>query len=237
MALRLLQTLALLLYAAMIVGFYGTGRLAFLVHPIYNKLILAGGLLLLGIGLYMAFTLPRWRGHAQPFGWRQAGQWLLLALPLAFAVLFSPRPLSSHSAILRGLTQDLSAGEDFSPQAFGKPPQERGIVEWVRLLNYDPEPAHYAGQPVSLEGMVLVDDSLPAGIFYISRFLLTCCAADARSVVLPVRYDPARYAPVADQWIRLEGEMGEGTLNGQRQAVIEHRSHQSIDTPDNPYAD
>lgn len=237
MTLRIAQSIVLILYGLMIGFYYFAGKLAFLVNPFYNNLILAGGIFVFLVGGYMFLTAKRFPGHQHSSSFSQWMQWGLLALPLIFTVVFIPQPLSSQSALVRGVTQDLSTGEGISPIAFGKPPQERTLTEWVRILNYDPEPDHHAGQPVEIEAMVLVHDELPENYFYLSQFLLTCCAADARSVVLPVHYDPGQFTPISDQWIRLEGQMAEGELEGHRQGVIEYVNHQEIEVPENPYAE
>lgn len=63
-----------------------------------------------------------------------------------------------------------------------------------------------AGEDVSLVGFVTHDDGDTASEFTLTRFLVSCCVADALSVqVQVVGAPPGRFK--ADQWVRVTGAM------------------------------
>jgi uncharacterized repeat protein (TIGR03943 family) len=69
----------------------------------------------------------------------------------------------------------------------------------------------------------------------LSRFVLTCCAADAYPVGLPVKLKQDRQAYKPDTWLEVEGRMITETLNGKRQLTVEATSLKPIPEPKNPY--
>ena len=123
------------------------------------------------------------------------------------------------------------------PQAFrgGTRPEERSLIDWVRTLNVYPEPDAYKGQPASVEGFVIQTPGLPTGYFTLARFVITCCAADAYPVGLPVKLGDGQTPHNPDTWLHVDGQMTTETLNGQRQLVILAKSLKEIPEPKNPY--
>ncbi len=69
----------------------------------------------------------------------------------------------------------------------------------------------------------------------ISRFIITCCAADAYPVSLPVKLSQNRDAYKPDTWLEIEGQMTTETLVDKRQLVIEAKSLKEIPGFKNPY--
>jgi uncharacterized repeat protein (TIGR03943 family) len=65
--------------------------------------------------------------------------------------------------------------------------------------------------------------------------VITCCAADAYPVSLPVKLTQSRDTYKPDSWLEIEGQMITESLAGKRQLVIEAKSIKGIDEPKNPY--
>lgn len=122
------------------------------------------------------------------------------------------------------------------PQAFRPKidPRQRTLLDWVRTLDVYPDPYTYEGQPVRVQGFVVPDEQ--PDHFVIARFLVSCCAADAYPVGLPVRwFRSEELAP--DSWLRLEGRMAVEQRDGQPQLVILAEQVEPMPVPANPYAD
>jgi uncharacterized repeat protein (TIGR03943 family) len=63
-----------------------------------------------------------------------------------------------------------------------------------------------AGEAVTLEGFVWRDASAAAGEILLTRYVITCCVADATSAqVRVVNVPPGRFAP--DDWVRVSGRI------------------------------
>jgi uncharacterized repeat protein (TIGR03943 family) len=68
----------------------------------------------------------------------------------------------------------------------------------------------------------------------VSRFIVTCCAADASGVGLLVDWPDA--AGLAENgWVRVRGPVRAAELNGQRLPLIAAASVEPVDQPEHPY--
>jgi uncharacterized repeat protein (TIGR03943 family) len=160
---------------------------------------------------------------------------VLLGAALA-GLLITPQPFAGQKAVQRGLTDALTVTRNV-PQSFqvNTRPDERSLVGWVRTLNVYPEPEAYVGQPVQVDGFVTRPEGLPAGYWMLTRFVLTCCAADAYPVGLPVQVPAGTPDYANDTWLRVVGEAQVLTQDGERQFAIAAQTITEIDQPAKPY--
>jgi uncharacterized repeat protein (TIGR03943 family) len=243
----LLDIAALLVWGVLLLKFWLTGKMMILLHPDYVWLAYSAGFFLVGVAiakLVLILQATRSKNRAKnliapmhfslfPPGWGSA---LLLAVGL-FGLQFTPQPFSSQVALDRGVTDTLTMTRS-QPQAFrgASLPEKRSLVEWIRTLNIYPEPDAYTGQKVNLSGFIIHPPEMPNNHLAIARFIITCCAADAYPVGLPVKVpgdDRSIYPP--DKWFQVEGSMTTETLDGKRQLVIQATSLKEIPEPASPY--
>ncbi|MDX2100096.1 MAG: TIGR03943 family protein [Leptolyngbyaceae cyanobacterium bins.59] len=243
-ALPWLDLVALALWGGLFLKYWVTGKLFILIHPNYMALTIAAGIVFLVICGVKALTLLQQTQKSDrgglphltvfPPGWGTA---ILIVAAIA-GLLIEPRAFASQTAIQRGLT-DSTLTTRTKPQAFRSStrPEERSIVDWVRTLNVYPEPDAYTGQKVKVQGFAVhpPQEQMPEQYLLISRFVITCCAADVYPVGLPVKLKGQRSAFPADQWFEVEGQMITETLGGKRQLVIHATSLKPIQAPKNPY--
>ena len=125
------------------------------------------------------------------------------------------------------------------PQRFERAatPEERSIIDWIRLVNVYPEPDAYEGESVAVEGFVIHPDTWPDDYLMVSRFVLTCCAADAYPVGLPVKLTgtTAQADYPVDSWLSVTGQIQTEILDGRRQIAIAPTAIRTIEEPRNPY--
>jgi uncharacterized repeat protein (TIGR03943 family) len=88
---------------------------------------------------------------------------------------------------------------------------------------------------VKVQGFAVHPPDLPPEYLMISRFVITCCAADAYPVGLPVKLKENRATYPADSWFEVEGRMITENFKGKRQLTIEANSLKKIPKPANPY--
>jgi uncharacterized repeat protein (TIGR03943 family) len=235
-----LTVVAMGAWGILLLQFWASGKLGILIHPKYFGLTLSAGFFLLILAIFQALKL--WR---QPTGPRLqhfsllSPQWLSLILLVAALIgfIFPPQPFTSQTAIQRGL-QDTTVSTRARPQAFRTQsnPEGRSLLEWIRTLDVYPEPDAYQGQTVNVDGFVVYSDHLPTHYLTLARFAITCCAADAYPVGLPVKLKQDRQAYPVDKWFAVKGQMQTVTLDGQRQLVIVASSLDPIPEPKNPYS-
>ncbi len=239
-----LDTLAILAWGVLLLKYWITGRINVLLHPDYVWLAVSAGIFLTALGVLKLLQIfqkakraPDSSAQLQhnslfPPGISSA----LLLLVALLGLIFTPRAFASDMALNRGVTDTLSMTRS-QPQAFrgGSRPEERSVIEWVRMLNVYPEPDAYTGQKANVEGFVIHPEGLPDNYFMIARFVITCCAADVYPVGLPVKLEGGRQEHAPDKWLQVQGEIITETLQGQRQLVIKATQLKEIPEPKNPY--
>lgn len=246
-----LDVIAIIAWGILLLRYWLTDTLGLLIHPDYFWLVIFGGFGLLAIGSWKAWLMlkpylkqrpysrknyipPQSEQHITLFPPGVSSIILLTAAILGF--LISPRIFTSQIALQRGVTDTLLMTRA-QPREFktAKNPEQRTLIDWVRTLNVYPEPDAYTGQKVKVEGFVIHPPQLPDNYLLISRFIITCCAADAYPVGLPVKLTSSRSNFTPDTWLNVQGEMITETLSGKRQLVINANSIAPIPEPKNPY--
>ncbi|MBD1832393.1 TIGR03943 family protein [Cyanobacteria bacterium FACHB-472] len=242
-----LDVLALLAWGILLLKYRITGQLYLLIHEDYFWLVIVTGISLLILAVLKAVQLLQdlFNGRERnrtvavlqhitlfPPGWSS----ILLLATAILGLLIAPRVFTSATALERGVTESISFTRS-NPQAFRSSvrPEQRSLIDWVRTLNFNPEPDAYTGQKAKVQGFVVHPPELPPEYLLISRFIITCCAADAYPVGLPVKLIENRNAYIPDTWLEIEGEMITETFQGKRQLTIKANSLKKIDPPKNPY--
>ena len=185
-------SLALLCCGVTLVHSWSSGRLPLLMAPTFHALVIGAGVtLLLWSAAALVVDQPR-----RPTPWRAA---VLVICTSLLIVLAPPRGSFSTLARYRPPAQlnALAAG-------FALPPEQRDLVDWVRLLRGAPQPRLFRGEPIRVEGFVLVTAT---GERHLAQLVVRCCLADATPVRLAVQWPADGPPPERDQWVRVEGEM------------------------------
>ncbi len=217
-----------------------TGQLYLLIHPNYMWMAFASGFVLIALSILEGWRISRQRRYVdaeQHFTLIMPSLSSSLLLFVAIAgLLITPRPFASDTALHRGVMDSLSMTRN-KPESFrsNSKPEERSLIEWKRTLDVYPEPDAYTGQKVKLQGFVVHTSNLPDNFFMISRFVITCCAADVYPVGLPVKLTQSRSAYPPDKWLEIEGKVITETIDGNRQLAIQPDKLTPIPEPKNPY--
>ena len=220
------------------------GTLYILIHPSYYLLVTVTGCCLLLIGILQSWRLYRGKIAPPPelhISLLPQGLTTMLLLSTAIAgLIITPKLFTSQAAVQRGVSTagvTVTRSEAQSFRASVKP-ESKTLVDWVRTLNNYPEPDAYLGQKVNINGFVFYPKDakdLPANYLMLSRFVITCCAADAYPVALPVKFTGTRQSYPQDSWFQIKGKAIVETFAGSRQFAIEASEIKSIPTPKNPY--
>jgi uncharacterized repeat protein (TIGR03943 family) len=158
-----------------------------------------------------------------------------LVLPLVLGLFIPARPLSSSVAGNRGVLVSASLVEGGAQASdIEETPDERNVLDWMRIFNYESDLSAYLGQKASVIGFVLPDKRLPTGHFLVARFAITCCVADAFAIGMAVAWPEADSLP-ADQWVIVKGPVQVLEIDGQRIPLIQAESVTSVTPPDQPY--
>ena len=163
-----------------------------------------------------------------------ANLWFML-IPLLIGVLIPSRPLDSSSFATKGFSANTPlVSADSSAQLFQTASEERNILDWVKLFNFQNDIPQFLGQQASVTGFVYFDKSLNKNQFFVSRFVISCCAADASAIVMIVEW-PQASTLKQDSWVLVKGAVQSITLNDRAAPLIQAASVQAVPEPEQPY--
>lgn len=154
--------------------------------------------------------------------------WLLL-LPALSLLFWAPPALGAFTAS-REAPKVIAEEDHFGPLP-ATSPLPMTLTDFTQRVQQDREQA-IKGRTVRLTGFVT-----PAGDgWYLTRLMLSCCAADAQSIRVRVH---GAQAPPADRWVTLTGTWHPaGTLGTKSaQAGLDARTVERIPKPTNGYTD
>ncbi|OKH46508.1 TIGR03943 family protein [Calothrix sp. HK-06] len=238
-----LDVVAIGSWGVLMLKYWQTGKLNILIHPDYFWLIIVASIALLLVASLKAKELLQRRRYNEvalaqhltvfPPGWSSS----LLIITALLGFFITPQVFASQSAMDRSVTELLGPTRS-QPQAFRASvrPEERSLVEWVRTLNIYPEPDAYTGQRAKVQGFAMYPKDIGQDFMMLSRFVITCCAADAYPVGIPVKLSEGRDKYPADKWFEVEGKIITETFNGKRHLAINATSIKEIPQPKNPYS-
>lgn len=141
---------------------------------------------------------------------------------IALGFLLPAQSLSSQTASQRSTSLNTVTlnGELSATTLFSFDSDKYDVGDWIRRINADPNLSDYVGKEVNVTGFVFKPKDYPADMFLASRFLVSCCAVDARPIGLPVRLQgwDAQYA--SDEWLNVSGKFELEEVNGEQVLVI-----------------
>lgn len=168
--------------------------------------------------------------RSEPLGSRDGAAMATLLVPVVVFLALPPTTLGSYSAPRKSQY----AGQPFST-VYGRFDATSEItLLTVAAAKHTEDGARYlaqrAGEPVRFVGFVARDDAAPADELLLTRYVVTCCAADATVVQVRVVNAPLGVAE-PDDWIELRGRIfpiGD-------EVIVEARSIRPVARPSRPY--
>ncbi len=162
------------------------------------------------------------------------GTLLLVAAPLILGVIVPARPLDSSAIQTRGVTTNIASRADASGTLLSVVPSERNVLDWVRVMSSDPDPAALAGQQATVSGFVYRDIRFTDEQFMVSRFTISCCVADALAIGVVVQM-PGGLDYETDSWVEVTGTFQAGSLAEEDIPVLRVEDITRIEQPEQPY--
>jgi uncharacterized repeat protein (TIGR03943 family) len=228
-----LRTLVLAAWAAFFAVLWATGEGERYLGPRTQWVIPFGALALGATALAQSVVAATRRGPAQPGRGEVAGS-LVLALPiLALLVVPTPELGAQAASKKRASSAELVAQLPGGRSTAARGDTRRASFVDVAVAALSPKEGAVLGlkegAPVRVHGLVLHESDV-SGTFGLARFFVSCCAADAVPVVIPV--DPGRLArPPQDRWLLVTGAL---RRRGERLVVAAARLEETR-APSAPY--
>lgn len=220
-----------------------TNQLILYIHPRYVVFTVIMAALALVVAAASVAVRPRDEHDEAPRGWRKALAVTALGLTVLIAgavIVIPPATLTSATADQRELNstsvgadaQTVAGASSQSDAAFAK----FTVVDWSSLLRQTSDTAFYAGKTVDVVGFITADQDDPQNVFWVSRFIVTCCAVDAQPVGIPVYAPDWADSYELDGWVRVTGEFASNPSRDSSQAIaLLPEAVDKVETPDEPY--
>ncbi len=221
------------------VWFAATGKLDLYIHPRYIWFTTLMSCLALAVLVLEFWRRPQPKKHtaSQPVV-TVALSCVCLVVGVSLLVT-KPAALSSSTANQRGINAaslDLSAQTSNVAITAGTDYSRFSIRDWASLLGQSTGPELFAGKQVHVIGFVSPVDGSP-NMFYVSRFVITCCAIDARPIGVPV-YLPEWQSTYKDnEWVEVSGVFAKHPNTGTAGVAIQPNSISKVSQPSDPYGE
>ncbi|MFI6105240.1 TIGR03943 family putative permease subunit [Streptomyces sp. NPDC051310] len=169
-------------------------------------------------------------GHGHGDGPRVA--WVLF-LPVLALLLYAPPALGSYTAS-RGSDNAIAPVEEFRPLPDADP-VPLALTGFIARVQQDRERS-LAGRTVLMSGFVTPAPREGKGAWYLTRLVVSCCAADTQRLRVRVHGVPS---PPADTWVTVTGTWRPGGDSGTATdaVALDARSVRRIPEPVDPYQD
>jgi putative membrane protein len=244
---RYLQGFVMILFSIFLLQKILSGKLDWYIHQRFMPLTVLAVIVLLVIGITV-FRMARniSQEEAHDHGHEQQGNhqhehresgWgpVIVSIPLLIGVLIPAQPLTSSAMTGKGLSSAPPIASNSSAAvSFDQAPDDRNILDWIRLFGSPDMAGSYLGQTANVTGFVYHDPRLKDGQFLVSRFAIVCCTADAFAIGMVVDWPKSASLP-DDQWVKVKGTVESTQLADQTLPLIRANSIEPVQVPDQPY--
>lgn len=175
-------------------------------------------------------------GHSHGLSWRAVA---LIALPIVLGFAVTPQPLGASA--MQGRELSVGVTDSVMPPAVrraeNRPPEEWNILDWVLAFQSANAPGgegtrQFDGETARIIGFVYHDSQDAADEFWLIRFVVGCCVADASPVGLRIHW-PHSLELAQDTWVQVQGVMRGGGLG--ELPILLAQDITEIPAPNQPY--
>ena len=223
-----------------------TNQLILYIHPRYIvfTVIMTGlGLVLVVASFWRSPDHDHDHGEPTPRGYRRAltvaGTVLTLVVAIALVVV-PPATLTTATADQRVINStQVGSGTKTVDSAASAPAGAFArftVLDWSSLLRQTTDASFYRDKAANVVGFITKDADDPQNVFYVSRFVITCCAVDAQPVGVPVYLPNWQDRFAADQWVKVSGSFETNPSTKSQQSItLVPTATTKVDQPSEPY--
>ena len=159
---------------------------------------------------------------------------VVLALPVLIGFFTQARPLGSGAIESRGIGLTVPDRPGSVTQAQRVATGPKNILDWLRDFSRTGDPATFSGKEADVIGFVYKDPRSGQNQFWVSRFAVSCCVADASALGLLVQTDKTVGLQV-DSWVHVTGKFNVSEFAGEKIPIIVADKVEPTEQPNQPY--
>ena len=178
--------------------------------------------------------------HSKPP--RSAGVWvfanvLLLAGTATALLVLPPTMLTAATVAQRDINGSASSSADSDAVILvGADDSALSVKDWAGILRQGADEISLAGKTPTLIGFVTPDPDDPTNVFYVARFVITCCAVDAQPIGVPVYLPGWQDQFEVEDWVSVTGAfISNPSIEGFNSVVLSPSDISVTDQPAQPY--
>ncbi len=216
-----------------------TEQLQLYIHPryiIFTIIMMSFGLC--AVVAEMILLPSSKKQTASPSKYRSCMSLVVAIIMIIALLVLRPAVLTTNTIARRGINTGASTEVmSSSDMANIQNSSQLTVKEWSSLLGQTRNTNFFVHKPIEVTGFVSTYGT-NRHIFYISRFVVTCCAVDARAVGVPVYVKDWQSQYKSGEWITIRGSfMKVPTEAGQLSTpvVVSPHSITKISQPKDPY--
>lgn len=257
---RVVFSLSVLLWAAVMIYFYESGRIVKYLAPDFRPIALAGGLGLAVLGLFNLITAFREVdcGHDHGEGeehdheggdMNPLASLILMTLPVGFSAVTTTDSFSQATLARKGLYENVQSSDaSFLISAFPAPTREEienthsktadGYLQFSLMELFfatgDRELQDViGGMEIETEGRIVmeINDNPNGTRMRLYRMFMTCCIADSRAIPIILEFGKEPPLLPDNGWVKVAGTMTFPEENGTLKAVLEVTRATAADVP------
>lgn len=227
-----------------------TGQLGLYIHPRYFAFttIMAG---IAVVFVVLAFLLVPVRAedaehdahdHGTDQGPVARAWWFGLSIVLVAAttgalLVLPPATLTTATVDQRVMNSSVTGQSlDDTIELAGGDETSFTVKDWASLLRQGADERTLTGKSPTIVGFVTPDTDDPENVFYVARFVVTCCAVDAQPVGVPVYLPGWQDRFAVDEWVSVTGAFTANPSIASMQAtVLAPREIIPTEQPADPY--
>lgn len=234
-----------------------TGQLGLYIHPRYFTFTIIMAALAAGCAVAACVWLPRGSAaagdtdpdhsdHDNAHGesgrpgraWAASLIGILTIVGATVALLvLPPHTLTGATATQRSINAGVGpvSAANAAPLAGGDS-TSFSVRDWAILIRQNPDSAYLREHSAQVTGFVLPSQEDPDNLFYVARFIITCCAVDAQPVGVPVYLPGWQSEFPPDSWVSVTGSFSANPAPGSLDAfAIVPDEIGAVDVPEQPY--
>ncbi|MEZ2392166.1 TIGR03943 family protein [bacterium RCC_150] len=205
-----------------------TGRLALYIHPRYFVFTIVMAVIAACLAL-AAFVLPPKPQDEHDHGHKGSPRWSWIwplgsAITIAAAVvallILPPSTLTTATVAQRDLNGSASALALKTPALSSKSDYSAFTVrDWASLLRSGAGQDFFADKTATITGFITPDKTDP-DVFFVTRFVVTCCAVDAQPIGVPVYHPGWQSEFTTDSWVTVTSSFRPNPNSASREAIV-----------------
>ncbi|RFA17087.1 TIGR03943 family protein [Subtercola boreus] len=173
--------------------------------------------------------------------WMLAGSAASLAVvaaAVATLLVVPPSTLTSSTVEQRSLNSSSATLGNTSAQAASTTDDTSAytVKNWSLLMRQGVGLDYFGGRAASITGFVTPDADDPDAVFFVARFVVTCCAVDAQPVGVAVYQPGWQSSYPVDSWVSVDGTFGaDPSVLSAASIVLQPDRIAAIAQPSDPY--